>query len=257
MPKRAAHAIVRKMDIRRVADLRLKACALSLVFGGACTSAAPVISAEPRAVSPPHVAATTPRSAEPAVAREDPAPPKAAPTLDARFASDVKAAWSAYKAWGRVDDELRWAPFLCRLPNPGRPQRSKAESGEHAQKLYSLFAKERNAYVKQAKSPIGQIIVKESYLPELVTGHEPSRADVIGRDEGDHFDPYLRDGDKTYRAGALAGVYVMLRKPDATDGTDNGWIYGTLTASGEVTSAGRVESCMGCHASAKHERLFR
>ncbi|MBA3541386.1 MAG: hypothetical protein H0T79_17370 [Deltaproteobacteria bacterium] len=39
------------------------------------------------------------------------------------------------------------------------------------------------------------------------------------------------------------------------DGTDAGWIYGTIVG-GEVTSAGRVASCMGCHESASHERLF-
>ena len=29
-----------------------------------------------------------------------------------------------YKTYGRVDDELRWAPFLCRMPLPGIPRQS-------------------------------------------------------------------------------------------------------------------------------------
>jgi len=55
--------------------------------------------------------------------------------------------------------------------------------------------------------------------------------------------------------GAPHGVYVMT-KVGAGDGTDAGWIYGTVTADGTVTSAGKVASCIGCHEGAPHERLF-
>jgi hypothetical protein len=54
----------------------------------------------------------------------------------------------------------------------------------------------------------------------------------------------------------MAGIYVMLKVQEGTPGTDAGWLYGTVTAEGEVTSAGRVASCMGCHVTAHHERLF-
>ena len=54
----------------------------------------------------------------------------------------------------------------------------------------------------------------------------------------------------------MAGIYVVLKLPAGTAGTDAGWVYGTATPGGEVTSAGRVASCMGCHVSAPHERLF-
>ena len=41
------------------------------------------------------------------------------------------------------------------------------------------------------------------------------------------------------------------------EGTDAGWIYGTLTPDGKtVTSAGRVQRCMDCHDVAPHDRLF-
>jgi hypothetical protein len=33
-------------------------------------------------------------------------------------------------------------------------------------------------------------------------------------------------------------------------------VYGTVAADGTVTGAGRIASCMGCHADAPHERLF-
>ena len=41
-----------------------------------------------------------------------------------------------------------------------------------------------------------------------------------------------------------------------TPGTDDGWVYGTVSADGKtVTSAGRVDSCMRCHETRK-DRVF-
>ena len=49
----------------------------------------------------------------------------------------------------------------------------------------------------------------------------------------------------------------MFKAPPRTIGTDNGWVYGTVTSDGKtVTSAGRVATCMNCHKEAKHDRLF-
>ena len=154
------------------------------------------------------------------------------------------------------------------MPEPARPQMSAASDGGHARKLYSLFAKDHVAYtalgVSGAKKPdVGQVIVKESYVPEIASPSETVESDrqrhglsgALGT-TADHFDPFVREGETTYRASKVAGVYVMLRKPASTPRTDNGWIYGTLTAEGEVTSAGLVASCMGCHTRAPHERLF-
>src|SRR4051794_13219857 len=71
-----------------------------------------------------------------------------------------------YQSWGRVDDELRWAPFLCRQPMPGTAWVSASTDGAtHGQKLYSVFAKDHAAY--PASSPVGQAVVKESFVPEL------------------------------------------------------------------------------------------
>lgn len=192
--------------------------------------------------------------------------------VDALFVADVKEAFAAYKAWGRVDDEMRWAPFLCRMPMPGRPAMSAASDGAHAKKLYSLFAKDHASYaalngnaaltpngLPALGTPIGaQIVAKESFLPEVVAA-APNVAmpNATAPVEADHFHPYVKGEDgKTYRAGQLAGVYFVIEKPAGTPGTDDGFVYGTVTPTGEVTSAGRVSSCMGCHAEAKHRRLF-
>ncbi|WP_437820104.1 hypothetical protein [Sorangium sp. So ce1078] len=214
------------------------------------------------AKSPPSGAPSSSPSAAASVA-----PSPGAAEVDARFAPLIASAFRDYKAWGRVDDELRWAPWLCRLPLPGRARMSAAEDGGHARKLYSVFARHRDRYPlvqgdTPMSQPVGQVLVKESYHPELVEGgapefpsHRPSAPDGASGTP-DHFDPYLRDGERVYRASRFAGAYVVLKVGPDTPGTDAGWVYGTVTPGGEVTSAGRVASCMGCHVSARHERVF-
>jgi hypothetical protein len=49
----------------------------------------------------------------------------------------------------------------------------------------------------------------------------------------------------------------MAKVKTSGPGTDEGWIYGTVTSDGKaVTSAGRVESCMTCHQTGTVDRLF-
>ena len=180
--------------------------------------------------------------------------------------ADLQSAFTTYKSWGRVGDELRWAPWLCRLPEPAKPLPSAADDGEHARKLYSLFARDHAAYVTLGASPPrvsqDQVVVKESYVPEPVPGPLPpllGRPGDLDRQPGDqdHFYPYSRAKDGTVvRAGRVAGLFVILEKPRGTPGTDDGFVYGTLTPEGEVTSAGKVSSCMGCHVQAPHRRWF-
>jgi hypothetical protein len=53
------------------------------------------------------------------------------------------------------------------------------------------------------------------------------------------------------------GLFIVMRMGPSTPNSDEGWVYGTVTADGtKVTSAGRVQSCMECHVGAPHERLF-
>ena len=224
----------------------------------ACTRAVPDsrLTRDPGASSIP-VAPLPPGARPPAVDLAEPAP--LGDALDERFASELKTVFATYKAWGRVDDELRWAPFLCRLPEPGRPAMSAAKEGGHARKLFSLFAKDRGAYVGAhlpdagPPSSVGQVVVKESYVPEVLQRDQPAGTSArtgtfdFRLGEADHFNPIVTENGITYRASTLAGVYVMLRKNPSTPGTDDGWVYGTLRPNGELTSAGRVASCMGCH----------
>src|SRR6185369_1352871 len=173
--------------------------------------------------------------------------------------------------------EMRWAPYLCRAPMPGFARFSASKDDRtHGEKLYSLFVKDRAAYLgldPKKPVPVGQVIVKQSWIPEEVPARKsvpfPGRGDVIvtkdpqpGKDkfhhfDADHFYPYAGKGNKTYKASKQGDLFVMFKLDPRTPGTDNGWVYGTVTPDGKkVTSAGRVESCMKCHQEAKVDRLF-
>jgi hypothetical protein len=175
-----------------------------------------------------------------------------------------------YRTWGRVDDEARWAPELCRMPMPPRAHLSDSTDEQtHGRKLYSLFARDRHAYARLAPGQtvkVGQVVVKQSWVPEEVTGKEADEARTRGpgtptparpEERTDGFYPYaVRDG-KVFKAVKVSGLFVMMKLDPKTPGTDDGWVYATLTADGKtITAAGRIESCMNCHVQAKGDRLF-
>jgi hypothetical protein len=185
-----------------------------------------------------------------------PVSPDLAAAIDPALGAQAMAIAAEYQGWGRVDDELRWAPFLCRIPLPGVARPSESMDGDtHGQKLYSVFVKKRDAY--PAGPHTGQVVVKQSWIAEKVTGavYEPQKQRDYP-DGGDHFYPYAQKGTDLYRASAPAGLYIMFRLDPATPNTDEGWVYATITAAGQLTAAGRVASCMGCHLQADHDRLF-
>jgi hypothetical protein len=170
------------------------------------------------------------------------------------FAAQALTYAGQYLAWGRVDDELRWAPGLCRLPRPGLARPSESDDATtHGRKLYSVFAKNSSAYPNGPHAD--QVVVKQAWTAELV--NVPFDPDSTrAADGGDHFYPYAQSDGGVYRAASPAGLYLMFKVARATPDTDEGWVYATITAAGQVTAAGRVASCMKCHAVAEHERLF-
>jgi Cytochrome P460 len=186
---------------------------------------------------------------------------------DRSFHEELFRAAQEYKSWERVDDGFRWAPTDCRMPPPAQPRFSSSpDANTHGQKLYSLFAKDSAAYTSTAKSEaakVGQVIVKESWVPEETTevkAGPPELTRVIRtgspQRRWDYY-PYATKDNKVYKAGKPAGLFIMMKLDPATPGTDDGWVYGTVTADGKtVTAAGKVESCMKCHQEARHDRLF-
>ena len=161
---------------------------------------------------------------------------------------------STYQSFARVDDELHWAPFLCRQPMPSGPRRSMSTMEDtHGRKLYFVFAQDRAAYLgRDGKSPAfeGQAVIKEAWTVQEVpadTAYNKTQSPVM----------YLPEGGKLFHAKDRAGLFIMYRLPTGTPGTDGGWVYGTVDATGtSVTSAGTVPACMSCHKQAKFERLF-
>jgi hypothetical protein len=196
-------------------------------------------------------------------------------TNQERFHERLLEIARTYKDFGRLDDEFRWAPELCRMTRPGVARFSASKQEDtHGKKLYSLFVKERREYLAMETdktNSIGQVVVKESWVPEEVTDPKEERKMLVtkvkplekGREQfdlsalGDHFLPYATKDGKTYRAAKQSDLFIMFKMDPKTPETDDGWVYGTVTADGKkVTSAGKVATCMKCHQDAGHDKLF-
>ncbi|MBA3550316.1 MAG: hypothetical protein H0T76_27895 [Nannocystis sp.] len=171
---------------------------------------------------------------------------------DPRWHSTLRAIAAGYRQWGRVDDEFRWAPGLCRMPTPARARISASgDEGTHGRKLYTLYAKDPVAYGAPASahmmpgeeptglSDISQVLVKEAFTPVETTQQRD-----LNLLPAEH-------GGKLYLPGEPMGLYVLFKplksEPAATDA---GWVYGTIAADMKtITGAGKIDSCMGCHQS--------
>jgi hypothetical protein len=185
-----------------------------------------------------------------------------------RFEPLMREIAAGYERWGRVDDEARWAPFLCRMPSPGSDRLSASDDKRtHGRKIYALYAKDRNAYVglndalpkdlgwlpaNPAAAAVAraceQVIVKEAYLPVEVSSGAAWPTTRIGAVESD---------GKWYRHGDRTGLFIMAKVSANDPDADAGWVYGTVSPDRKtVTAVGRIDSCMSCHTEAPHGRLF-
>jgi hypothetical protein len=153
-----------------------------------------------------------------------------------------------------------------------------ADSETHGQKLYSLFVKRKpdgfpgGSYVVKPLNPVGQVIVKETWIPEPVkdvkvtflagsknqtfTCKREDGSEISQEIKGD-FLPYGTKGDRSYYTSKKGPLFIMMKLEPAAPGTDIGWVYGVVSSDGkEVQGAGRIASCMSCHKDAPHDRLF-
>lgn len=192
-----------------------------------------------------------------------------------------------YREWGPVDTMASWAPLLCRRPMASdlhqvELRASKSDDDEtHGRKIYLLYARDRAAYKKAPNQTqeIGQAIVKQAWRPaehpeserneegyaRLVAhlekiGFPSSHTMTIdGKETEMPIAPYVDRGEKIYRPDELDSLFIMfkMKDEDEDEHSDNGWIYGTVSADGQtVTSSGRLDNCMGCHIDAGDDRLF-
>jgi hypothetical protein len=174
------------------------------------------------------------------------------PLVDARFAPLIEAAAREYRRFACVTGTPRQALVDCRMPAP-YVRRSAAER-EHGGKLYLLFARfaDGERYVTAGEpAKVGQTLVKEAWACAEGTATAPTEASRRYVEQ-----PVLTDGGTTWHATDAAGLYVMHKLAPATEGTDQGWVYGTVDRDGRVTSAGRVASCTKCHQDAAEDRRF-
>jgi hypothetical protein len=116
-------------------------------------------------------------------------------------------------------------------------------------------------------NPVGLVVVKEAWEPEEVADDGGSLKSVERRlklkiddkwqEVIDEYKPYARHDGHLYRAAKRSALFIMYKMAPATPGTDRGWVYGTVTADGtQVLTAGYLETCIGCHRDAPHDRLF-
>lgn len=205
------------------------------------------------------------------------AAPETVPGGTGRAGLEARMKWVAenYLNWGRVDDEARWAPYLCRNPNPSLSRFSQSDDTEtHGRKLYFVFAKDHDGYHEfgppSATQPKSQVIVKQSWHA-IETEAPPTKPNGLidsphagaefhrKGDIADYFQPFATKDGKLYRAGRQGPLFIMMKvgNDDPAIETDDGWIYATIEPdTKEITALGRIESCMKCHITAPYDRLF-
>lgn len=157
---------------------------------------------------------------------------------DPSFHKALLQAAAEYKNYGMVDENFNLAPTLCAAPSivSKVPKLSASkDASTHGQKIYYLYAKNKTAYVKLNDPEIAQTIVKESWTPKKTK---------------------TANGE-SLQADQIYALFIMTKTEGEPEGTDRGWVYGTVSADGHtVTASGKVQSCMECHQQAPHGRLF-
>jgi hypothetical protein len=188
---------------------------------------------------------------------------------DPRFQDLLLTVGKSYATLGKVDDVLRFAPVLCAMPAPAPIRESASkDGGTHGQKLYFLYAWDAASYLKTPRKdsfkvrqsaplyegkPAAQVLVKESW--SCVKVEEKDRPS--GKESLSAGSKVIVKNGERFKAGELSGLFIMVKLDESVEGTDRGWVYGTVTADQKrVTAAGRVKSCMACHESAGAGRLF-
>lgn len=185
-------------------------------------------------------------------------PASANPNVDARFVDLLKGIAGEFTNYHHVEARWYWAPEMCAIPpTTTDPVYSVAKEGDHSGKIFRPWVKDDSAYGTYLESrarrgaaddparslehllsdsqPIGQVIVKDAYYAIPPSG-EPHPSGRV------HGEP--------------ADLFIMTKLDPATEGTDKGWVYGTVTRAGVVTSAGKVGNCMGCHMKCEKDRMF-
>ena len=168
-----------------------------------------------------------------------------------------------------------WAIASCRVVTPGEftgvPSRSD-DQRTHGSKIYKLWVSDFDAYMRLSGldplgdkppviepaagaklsiiAPIGLTLVKETFESVEVPKTEEPKPNRYRRD-------LVVDGDRAFRQGAPAELFIMTKLDPKTPNTDIGWIYAVVSTDRKtVLRSGRIESCMGCHEQTTRDRLY-
>lgn len=202
-----------------------------------------------------------------------PAPNAAPSRVATSHEALVAEAAREYKSWKLVDDEFHWAPGLCAMPKRGWEHVSAAKGSAHDGKLFLLWARDIESYAnavgwlkpnspaaKAAASRQGkpgdvmQVLVKDSYVAKEFDPSKPGEQRSMSGVSEFELHPAMQGG-KPFVPGDPIGLFVMIQLAGNPEGTDEGWIYGTVSPDGTVTSATDAGACRDCH-SKRDNRLF-
>lgn len=174
----------------------------------------------------------------------------------------------SYQTFTKIDTSMQLTAVFCRVAPPRMMDVSAStDSPTHGKKLYFLYAKHRLPTEEGETNPVGQVVVKEAWIPEEVKDDGKPLKSVTRKvnvlrdgkiaEQEEEFLPYARKAGRLYHAKEMSGLFIMFKLDPKTPDTDNGWVYGTVTPDGRtVTGAGRLESCMKCHQKAPFDRVF-
>ena len=180
------------------------------------------------------------------------------PKLSPETEAQLRAVARTYLKSQLVNPEPWVAPTQCFMPATAALLSEAKASSPHGGKLYYLFARDRKPLVHKAESkaqPVGQFLVKESWVADTVTDDKPQS--VYKHASGKSLSGRAWHEGKTLQVGDPLDLFIMLKQDPKTPHTDDGWVYAVVSRDGHTIShAGQIQSCIDCHQDAKHDRIL-
>jgi len=132
---------------------------------------------------------------------------------------------------------------------------SKADKmlSQHGDKLYRLFIKDYNAYVRNAPigQPEGQVIVKETWnVKEIIYDSLNTTIQQI----------QSKNDGKWYTPTTVSELFIMFKEKESAT-NDRGWNYGIVSIEHKdekplILNDAKISTCIGCHKGTKYDRIF-
>jgi hypothetical protein len=123
----------------------------------------------------------------------------------------------------------------------------------HGDKLYRLFIKDYDAYIRNAPigQPIGQVIVKETWnVQEIIHDSLNKKIQQV----------QSKNDGKWYTPTNISELFIMYKEKEKPS-NDKGWSYGTYSVENKnekplLLNDLKISSCISCHKENKYDRIF-